>query len=81
MKSNIDIYVINEVRKRREEMMLSQEALSFRIGRCGTFVGNVESGKSKYSVTHLNLIALVLRCSTRDFLPHSPIADPSVNSI
>lgn len=69
MKSEIDIYVIKEVRKRREAMGLSQEALSYRIGRSATFIGNVESGKAKYSVTHLNMIALVLKCSVREFFP------------
>lgn len=72
MKSEIDRYVIQEVRKRREEKGYSQETLSYKIGRSATFVGNVESGKAKYSVTHLQLLALALGCLIQDFFPPTP---------
>ncbi len=75
MKSDIDIYVINAVRKRRETLGISQEALSYRIGRCGSFIGNIESGTRKYSILHLNLIALELKCSIRDFFPEQPLTE------
>lgn len=74
MKSDIDIFVINAIRKRRETLGISQEALSYRIGRCGSFIGNIESGTRKYSILHLNLIALELKCSIRDFFPEQPLA-------
>lgn len=81
MKSEIDIFVIQEVRRRRERIGLSQEALSYRIGRSATFIGNVESGKAKYSVTHLNMLALVLKCSIKDFFPEKAIPISGVSLI
>ena len=79
MKSEIDKYVIQAVRKRREEMGISQEALAYQIGRTGTCIANIENGTRKYSVTHLNLIAIALKCSIKDFFPESPIIPSSLN--
>ncbi len=73
MKSEIDRYVTQAVRKRREELGISQEALSYLIGRTGTCIANIENGTRKYNVTHLNLIAIALKCSIKDFFPDKPI--------
>lgn len=73
MKSEIDEYVAGKIRKRRELMNISQETLSYLIDRCGSFVGQVEGGRSKYNVTHLNLIAMALKCSVKDFFPDEPL--------
>ena len=73
MKSKIDEYVTREIRKRREEMGFSQEALSYRIDRTSSCVGNIENGTRKYNVTHLNLLAIALKCSIKDFFPNEPI--------
>lgn len=73
MKSEIDEYVMREVRRRREKMGLSQEALSYLIGRTSSCVGNIENGTRKYSVNHLNLLAIALRCRIQDFFPPEPI--------
>lgn len=77
-KTHIDLYVISEVRKRREELNLSQEALSDRVGYALTFVGERESGVKKYNLFHLNRLALALNCSPKDFLPEQPFPDPKV---
>ncbi|MCM1031284.1 MAG: helix-turn-helix transcriptional regulator [Oscillibacter sp.] len=73
MKSEIDKYVTQAIRKRRKELGISQEALSYLIGRTGTCVANIENGTRKYNVTHLNLIAIALKCSIKDFFPDKPI--------
>lgn len=73
MKSEIDEYVTSEIRRRREAMGLSQEALSYLIGRTSSCVGNIENGKRKYNVTHLNLLAIALKCSIKDFFPDEPL--------
>lgn len=64
---------MNEIRKRREAMGLSQEALSYLIGRTSSCVGNIENGTRKYNVTHLNLLAIALKCSIKDFFPDQPM--------
>lgn len=73
MKSEIDTYVTQAIRKRREALGISQEALSFKIGRTATCVANIENGTRKYTVTHLYLIAIALKCSVNDFFPDKPI--------
>lgn len=77
MKSEIDKYVTQAIRKRREELGISQEALSYLIGRTGTCVANIENGTRKYNVTHIYLIAIALKCSIQDFFPNPPIHFPS----
>ena len=74
MKSDIDIYIMNEVRKKREALEMSQETLSFKIGKTHSFVSNVESNvEKKYNCTHLNSIAKILKCSPKDFFPQDPL--------
>ena len=74
MKSKVDFFITNEVRKKREALEMSQETLSFRIGKTHSFVSNVECDpEKKYNCTHLNNIAKVLKCSPKDFLPQDPL--------
>ena len=73
MKSEIDKYVTQAIRKRREELGISQEALSYLIERTGTCIANIENGTRKYNVAHLNLIAIALKCCIKDFFPDKPI--------
>lgn len=67
----IEIYVIQAVKKRREELNMSQKALSININVDEGFVGHVESPKykTKYNFNHINEIAKVLKCSVADFMP------------
>ncbi|MFR9503614.1 MAG: helix-turn-helix transcriptional regulator [Rikenellaceae bacterium] len=71
MKSEIDIYIANRVRKIRREKRVSQAMLSFGIGVTKGFLGQVESpnSPSKYNINHLYEIAKFLECSMRDFFP------------
>ena len=73
MKTEVDLYVIDKVRKRREELGLSQEALAFALDYASTFISIRESGTKKYNVDHLNKLAKVLKCSPCDFLPKEVI--------
>lgn len=74
MKSDIDFYIMNEVRKKREALDMSQETLSFKIGKTHSFVSNVESNiEKRYNCTHLNDIAKALKCSPKDFFPQDPL--------
>lgn len=73
--SKIDLYIIEQVKTRRKELGLSQIELAHLIDAPDSFVSAVESLKhrSKYNVRHLNLIAIALKCSPKDFWPAEPI--------
>ena len=75
MRTAIDKYVIEAVRRERMAQNLSQAMLSFGIGVSRGFVGQVESPKfeTKYNVNHINEIAKFLGCSPRKFLPEEPL--------
>ncbi|GAA0548239.1 helix-turn-helix domain-containing protein [Chitinophaga japonensis] len=73
--SDIDLYVIEQVKKKRQELKISQLALSQALSAADSFVSNVESSKyrTKYNVRHLNEIARILKCSPKDFWPDDPL--------
>ena len=75
MKTAIDLYVIDAIRRERRAQKVSQAMLSFGIGISRGFVGQVESPKynTKYNIIHINEIAKFLGCSPRKFLPEEPI--------
>lgn len=75
MKTPMDLYVIDAVRRMRTAQNISQTMLSYGIGVSRGFVGQVESPRhrAKYNLTHLNEIAKFLGCSPRDFLPEHPL--------
>lgn len=75
MKSPIDIYIIDAIRKKRMEQHVSQAMLASFINVSRGFIGMAESPKYdiKYNLRHLNEIAKFLGCSPRDFLPEKPL--------
>lgn len=75
VKTAIDLYVIDAIRRERRAQKVSQAMLSFGIGVSRGFVGQVESPKynTKYNIIHINEIAKFLGCSPRKFLPEEPI--------
>ena len=75
MKTAIDLYVIDAIRRERRAQKVSQAMLSFGIGVSRGFVGQVESPKynTKYNIIHIHEIAKFLGCSPRKFLPEEPI--------
>lgn len=73
----IERYVIRRVKEIRESKGVSQENLSLSIGKNIGFISQIEapSKKAKYNLIHINLIAIALGCSIKDFLPDEPIRD------
>ena len=67
----IEQYVINIVRKKREQAGLTQVTLSHILGVSPGFIGKVESPKyaSKYNLNHINKLSEHFRCSPQAFLP------------
>lgn len=72
-KSKIDIYVIEKIKKRRYELDLTQERLADEVGYSSTFISARETGPKRYNLSHLNKLAIALKCSPKDFLPDEPL--------
>lgn len=75
MKTEIDRYVIDAIRKERKAQHVSQAMLAYGIGVSKSVIGQAESPKhrAKYNLNHINEIAKFLGCSPRDFLPEKPL--------
>ncbi|TWR30674.1 helix-turn-helix transcriptional regulator [Mucilaginibacter pallidiroseus] len=74
-KSEIDLFVIDTVKKLRLENKMSQAVLSIKLNVSDAFIGQIENPKnrSKYSIEQLNKLAAIFNCSPKDFLPNKPI--------
>jgi transcriptional regulator with XRE-family HTH domain len=74
LKSDIEAYVIAKVREKRETLNLTQSQLAVELNLSDGFIGQVESPKypAKYNLNHLNKLALIFKCSVKDFLPDEP---------
>ncbi|EFI17151.1 transcriptional regulator, XRE family [Bacteroidetes oral taxon 274 str. F0058] len=71
MLTEIEKFVIGEVKKLRTERNMSQADLALSIGVSIGFIGKVESLRynSKYNLNHINNIAKTLNISPKDLLP------------
>ena len=69
--SAIDLHVIDSIRKKREDLGISQAALSIDMEFSEKFIGSIEnpSVSTKYSLRHLNLVSKALKCKVSDFFP------------
>ena len=74
-KSAIETFVINKVREMREKEHLSQSELAVKLNVSNGFIGQAESSKSptKYNLNHLNQLAIIFKCSLKDFMPEEPL--------
>ncbi|MHA7831836.1 MAG: helix-turn-helix domain-containing protein [Flagellimonas sp.] len=79
----IERYIISRVRDIREAKYVTQEELSLAIGKNIGFISQVEapSKKAKYNIIHLNLIAMALGCSPKDFFPECPIIEQKYSNL
>jgi len=75
MKTPIENYVIEQVRRIRREQKVSQDLLAYGIGVTKGFIGQAESPKfpTKYNLNHLNEAAKFLNCNITDFFPKQPL--------
>lgn len=72
--SQLDWYLINQVKKLRKEKGISQADLSVKMGFSEKLIGSIENPtlKAKYNISHLNLLAKALGCTITDLLPSKP---------
>lgn len=77
MVSQIDRYVIQQVKAIRQVRDMSQSKLAFELDVPTSFIAKMESGKyeKKYNVGHLDKLARIFECSPKDFLPELPLGD------
>jgi transcriptional regulator with XRE-family HTH domain len=73
-KTEIESFVINKVREKREQAKLSQSELAGYLEVSNGFIGQAESPNypTKYNLNHLNKLAIIFKCSLKDFMPEQP---------
>lgn len=76
-KSEIELYVINKIKEIRISKGLSQEDIASALDTSRGFIGQVESYNhpTKYNLNHLNILAIELNVSIKDFFPEKPIVE------
>lgn len=74
-KTKIDLYIISQVHKMRNEKGFTQEVLAVHLNVSTGFIGHVESPnfRAKYNTAHLNELAKLFKCSPKDFFPEKPL--------
>ncbi|HEY4324381.1 MAG TPA: helix-turn-helix transcriptional regulator [Mucilaginibacter sp.] len=74
LKSDIETFVINKVKEKREELNLTQSELASHLNVSNGFIGQAESSNTdtKYNLNHLNKLAVIFKCSVKDFMPDEP---------
>jgi transcriptional regulator with XRE-family HTH domain len=75
IKTKIDLYIVSQVKKFRNEGGYTQEDLAIHLDLSTGYIGHVESPKfrAKYNAEHLNELAKLFKCSPKDFFPERPI--------
>ena len=75
--TKIEQYVIDKVRSERIKKNLSQIDIATHLDVSPGFISSVESykGKAKYNLNHINKLALLFKCSPKDFLPINYLED------
>lgn len=75
MNTAIDQFVIDKVRKMRKEHNMTQREFADAINLSSGYVGDIEAGRGsvKYSLSHINEIAKVFKCSIWELLPEYPL--------
>ncbi|RRJ89416.1 XRE family transcriptional regulator [Paenimyroides tangerinum] len=73
----IERFIISKVKEIRESKGITQEQLSLALGKNISYVSQIEaqSKTAKYNISILNLLAIVLDCSPKDFWPEHPIKE------
>jgi transcriptional regulator with XRE-family HTH domain len=75
LKSKIDLYIIGQVKKKREDLNLQQDDIAIHLDVSPGFISHVESPyqRAKYNTQHLNELSKLFKCSPKDFMPERPL--------
>lgn len=73
--SQLDWYVINQVKKLRKKKGLSQSGLSVEMGFSEKLIGSIENPTltARFNIRHLNLLAKALDCTLWELVPEKPL--------
>ena len=75
MRSAIELYIIQEVKKRRKKLKMSQRYIADCLDVSRSFIRDIEDLKkdSAYNVDHINMLARIFECSPRELWPEKPL--------
>ena len=75
LKSKIDLYIIEQVKQKRQKDDLQQDDIAIHLNVSPGFISHVESPyqRAKYNTQHLNELARLFMCSPKDFFPEKPL--------
>jgi transcriptional regulator with XRE-family HTH domain len=75
VNSKIDLFIISQVKRMREQLDFTQEDIAIHLNVSTGYIGHIESPlfRAKYNTGHLNELAKLLKCSPKDFFPEKPI--------
>lgn len=75
--TNIERYTIEKVKEKRVAAGLSPRKLSLLLGLDDSYVAHVENPvyNNKYNLNHLNAMAVIFKCSIKEFIPRLPIPE------
>ncbi|HRO46335.1 MAG TPA: helix-turn-helix transcriptional regulator [Agriterribacter sp.] len=75
IKSKIDLYIIEQVKHRRQKDDLQQDDVAIHLNVSPGFISHVESPfqRAKYNAQHINELAKLFKCSPKDFMPDKPL--------
>ena len=76
LKSKIDLFIISQVTKMRNDKGLTQEDIAVHLNVSTGYIGHIESPsfRAKYNTSHLNELAKLFKCSPKEFLPDRPFS-------
>ena len=74
MKSKIELYTIEKVKERREQLDMKLTYFADCMNMSHQFISKIEDCDTDkaYNLDHLNDIAVILECSIKDFFPDKP---------
>lgn len=75
IKSKIDLYIIEQVKHKRQINNLQQDDIAIHLNVSPGFISHVESPyqRAKYNNQHLNELAKLFKCSPKDFFPEKAL--------
>lgn len=79
----IERFIISKVREIRDSKGITQEQLSLALGKNISYISQIEakSKTAKYNISMLNLIAIVLDCSPKEFWPEEAIKEKKYKEV
>ena len=75
MRTPIEEYVVNKIKKLRNEFGMSQKEFGDAINLSSGFIGDIEAGRegAKYNINHINEIEKVFKRYLHEYLTKNPI--------